>query len=69
MKKKQFQVKTYVIKAYCEKCGEELIEPDMLLTYPPQYKYKCHVCGKETIYGTKYPCIVYKTDGEGVDIE
>ena len=69
MKKKQFQVKTYVIKAYCEKCGEELVEPDILFTYPPQYKYKCPACGNETIYGTKYPSVFYKIDDEGVDME
>ena len=57
---KNISVDVYIEYAYCD-CGEEMIRDNlMLMSNPPQYKYRCPKCGKiETSY-EQYPKTIYK---------
>ena len=57
MKVKKVPVDIYVEYAYCD-CGEEMIRDDLLLmSNPPQYKYRCPKCGKLEINNVQYPIL------------
>lgn len=46
MKTKKVEVRTYITKCYCEKCGAEMkMLPYVLCTAPPMYPYECPECG------------------------
>lgn len=57
MKIKEIPVDIYVEYAYCN-CGEEMIRDNLvLMSNPPQYKYRCPKCGKIEISNVQYPII------------
>lgn len=61
MKEDRKEVKTFVISAYCDKCGGEMKSTDLVLaTNPPCYIHKCEWCGKEETSPYVYPRTVYK---------
>lgn len=48
-----------MIRAYCKKCGEELIRSnEVLLISPPQYQYHCK-CGTDFCSFEQFPRISY----------
>ena len=57
-----------MIRAYCKKCGEELVRSDeVLLSCPPKYQYRCK-CGTYFYSFEEFPRIAYKTqDGREVN--
>lgn len=53
-----------MIRAYCKKCGEELIKSsEVLLSCPPKYQYRCK-CGINFYSMEEFPRIAYKTQDE-----
>ena len=59
---KEIEVKTVLLKAYCDKCpGIELYATGAAqMTMPPKYYHKCSRCGEETLLDAKYPTIQHK---------
>ena len=58
---KKTEVRTYINRLYCDKCGTEMeTSPVVLTTYPPQYQYKCPKCGECTVSTNSYPYIEYE---------
>ena len=52
---------TYIERLFCDKCGEEMKQDDLVFcTYPAQYCYFCPKCGSVEYSIIKYPNIVYK---------
>lgn len=64
------EVKTYIVRLYCNHCGHEM-ESDgtVLCSYPPQYPYVCPNCGSEITANEKYPKIEYEEIEENKDSE
>ncbi len=61
MKEDRKEVKTFVISAYCDKCGGEMKSAGLVLTSnPPYYIHKCEWCGAEEQSHYVYPRTVYK---------
>lgn len=58
---KSNEVKVYVDRLYCNKCGAEM-EHDgtVLCSYPPQYSHVCPKCGFRIAITTKYPNVRYE---------
>ena len=57
---KKFEVKPFIIKLYCNKCGEEMKDTNIVLSsYPPQYQYICPKCNSKINSINKYPEIIY----------
>ena len=53
-----------MIRAYCKKCGEELVKSrEVLLSCPPQYQYRCK-CGTNFCSFKEFPRIAYKTQDD-----
>jgi hypothetical protein len=45
-----------VHRVYCDQCDIELYSTGMAYaTYPPHYPYRCSQCGKEYVFGERYP--------------
>lgn len=43
---KRIEVKTYMFRLYCDKCGTEMERDTIVLTSnPPTYQYECPKCG------------------------
>ena len=60
------EVKTYIVRLYCNKCGNEMESTGFVLTsYPEQYPYKCPNCGRETTATELYPKIEYQEIDDG----
>ena len=60
---KKTEVKVFIEKLYCDECGGEMCMDDMtkmLLTFPPQYSYRCVNCGKTTVMNKPYPITIYE---------
>ena len=58
---KQTEVKSFEVRQYCDKCGEELtFTGEVLLSYPEKYVHKCKKCGNTKWFTKSYPCIEYK---------
>ena len=54
-------MKVFEVMGKCPECGGELeTDNNVLLTYPPKYKYTCCKCNKEFITTKAYPYIVYE---------
>lgn len=54
-------MKTVLIRAYCKKCGSELIKDRWtLLSSPPQYQYRCEKCGVDFCSREEFPRVEYK---------
>ncbi len=57
-----------MIRAYCKKCGTELIRDRWtLLSSPPQYQYRCEKCNIDFVSREEFPRIAYKTQDESED--
>ena len=59
---KRFEVKTYLVKKYCE-CGGEMIYGNnsfVLPCYPPRYPHQCNKCGATDSYIYIYPKMEYE---------
>ena len=57
MKIKEIPANIYIEYAYCD-CGEEMIRDNLvLMSNPPQYKYRCPKCGKIEINNVQYPIV------------
>ena len=57
---KKTEVKTFINRIYCDKCGTEMrTSPVLLTTYPPQYQYECPKCGELLTSTVCYPCTEY----------
>lgn len=57
---KEFEVKTYEVKYYCDKCGKEVkFTGYMGMSNPPKYKHNCE-CGESYWLYKQYPTIEYK---------
>lgn len=57
---KEFEVKTYEVKYYCDKCGKEVkFTGYMGMSDPPKYKHDCE-CGANYWLYKQYPTIEYK---------
>lgn len=58
---KKVEVKTFIIKAICEKCeGEMLPDGNVLTTFPPQYSHICNSCGASCTFYCTYPKTIYE---------
>ena len=57
---KRIEVKTYIIKKFCECGGEMLPNGCVLTTYPPMYSHDCDKCGKRACYDNEYPKMEYE---------
>ena len=55
------EVKVYMDRLYCDKCGEEMEFTGMVLTsYPPRYPHSCPKCGHRETLKDKYPKVRYE---------
>ena len=53
------------IRAYCKKCGGELIRDRWtLLTSPPKYSYRCNNCNIDFVSFEEFPRIAYRQKNE-----
>lgn len=56
------QLYPVMIRAYCKKCGAELVRGQWtLLSSPPQYQYHCKNCNIDFVSREEFPRIAYKT--------
>ncbi len=61
MKEERKEVKTYEVKAYCDKDGGEMkATGEVYDTYPPIYVHKCEWCDTRETSPYVYPRTVYK---------
>lgn len=59
---KSKKVETYVAILYCDNCGAEMrLCPEVLTSYPPQYKYICPKCGRAETSTVLYYSPEYKS--------
>lgn len=69
MKERKTELKTYMVRAYCD-CGGEFKPTGMkLMINPPQYPHVCEKCGAEETFKDKYPTLQYETAGEEEEME
>ena len=55
------EAKTYIVRLYCNNCGNEMESTGVVLTsYPAQYPYECPNCGWKTTANEQYPKIEYQ---------
>lgn len=60
---KETELKSFEVRQYCDKCGEELtFTGEVLLTNPEKYVHKCNKCGNTEWFYKSYPCIEYKEE-------
>lgn len=60
MLEKRVEVKTYIVKAVCEKCdGEYIYNRNCLTTYPAKYSHICNNCGDTQCFDCHYPITEY----------
>lgn len=58
---KSNEVKVYIDRLYCNECGTEMEQGDIVLcTYPPQYPHICPKCGFRITTDIKYPNVRYE---------
>jgi hypothetical protein len=60
MIEKEIEVKTILIKRYCDCGGEMLPNGGVLCTYPAKYSHTCNKCGNIESYWESYPKVEYK---------
>lgn len=64
MAEKRTEVRTFMVRLMCDKCGEGEMKQTgvQLLSNPPQYPHRCDKCGSETTIrgGKTYPRIEYE---------
>lgn len=60
MIEKELEVKTILIKRYCDCGGEMLPTGNVLCSYPPRYTHTCNKCGNFDSYLDRYPKVEYK---------
>ena len=64
------QLYPVMIRAYCKKCGAELIRSrEVLLSLPMKYQYRCEKCNIDFISCEEFPRIAYKTQDESEDTD
>lgn len=57
------EAKTYICRAFCEECQEEMKEHNfMLMSSPPKYTYICPKCKKEETSTICYPQMKYSEE-------
>lgn len=55
------EAKTYIVRLYCNNCGNEMKSTGVVLTsYPEQYPYECPNCGWKTTATELYPKVEYQ---------
>ena len=60
------EVKTYIVRLYCNNCRNEMESTGFVLpSYPEQYPYKCPNCGWKTTATERYPKIEYQEIDDG----
>lgn len=58
---KEREVKSYMIRLYCDECGEEMVSTGQLFfSYPLQLEHKCPKCGYVLHTTEGYPKVIYK---------
>ena len=58
---KEKEVKTYIVRLYCDDCETEMVSSgELMFSMPLQLKYICPNCGRETCVTDSYPKTVYK---------
>lgn len=58
---KEKEVKTYIVRLYCDECGEEMVSTGkVIFTYPIQFEHKCPKCNKIECLTEGYPKTIYK---------
>lgn len=58
---KKTEVKTFLTRKYCDKCGGEMLpNGGCLSTYPPKFSHTCNKCGNIEAFWDKYPKIEYE---------
>ena len=64
MTEKRTEMRTFMVRLMCDKCGEGEMKPTgiQLLSNPPQYPHACNKCGAETTIrgGKTYPRFEYE---------
>ena len=58
------EVRTFVVKVYCDCGGELKFNGHANMTYPPQYVHACGDCGLTTVYQDQYPLTTTQEVGE-----
>ena len=61
MSEKRVEVKTFIVRLTCHKCGEGEMKPTghALASNPPLYPHRCHACGAEVTCDERYPKLEY----------
>ncbi len=61
------EVKTYMVRAYHEGCGGELVGVERgVAVWPAAWKHKCAKCGETNmVIGANYPMIAFGDKKEG----
>lgn len=55
------EAKTYIVRLYCNNCGNEMESTGVVLTsYPEQYPYECPNCGSKITANERFPKIEYQ---------
>lgn len=58
---KEKEVKTYIVRFYCDECGEEMTTTGLVLTsYPIKIEYICPKCNRKEYQPDHYPKTIYK---------
>ena len=60
MTNKEIEVKTILIRRYCDCGGEMRPTGNVLCSYPPRYTHACNKCGNIEAYWDNYPKVEYK---------
>ena len=62
------EVRTFVIKVYCDCGGEIKFNGNANLSFPPQYVHECGDCGYLTTYPDQYPLNHTQEVGEPIEL-
>jgi hypothetical protein len=59
---KEYEVKTLLLKYFCDDCQGEVLYKDgnILMSDPPKFKHHCVNCNKEYLFNHKYPYTKYE---------
>lgn len=60
------EVRTFVLKVYCDCGGEIKFNGNADMSFPPQYVHACEDCGATTTYPDQYPLNTTQEVGEPV---